>query len=214
MNTVAYSQSQLIRPIPTSPDRYLTTENIGESSTQNGKLPTLMQGVVESLIDGIMILSDQGELVFANNRAQQICRHLNQSSSRSKAVPQQIWYSCKALIKSRELFPDECVMIEDEIKTDESSTIRIRVRWLNLNHVERPYLLVTLEDQNQSAQYRALAEAHKYGLTDRETEVWMLKRTGHTYKAIAAKLFIAEDTVKKHMKSIYARQKTAELMGE
>ncbi|NJR40303.1 MAG: response regulator transcription factor [Leptolyngbyaceae cyanobacterium CSU_1_4] len=50
-------------------------------------------------------------------------------------------------------------------------------------------LLVTLEDQSQSAQYRAIAESLKYGLTARETDVWRLKRAGCSYKEIASRLF-------------------------
>jgi DNA-binding CsgD family transcriptional regulator len=67
-----------------------------------------------------------------------------------------------------------------------------------------------LEDQHQVNKVRAIAEARKYGLTDREAQVWLLKRTGHSYKSIAAQLYIAEDTVKKHIKSIHAKRDAVE----
>ena len=59
-----------------------------------------------------------------------------------------------------------------------------------------------------------MAEAQKYNLTERETQVWVLKRAGYTYKVIAAKLHIAEDTVKKHIKSIHAKRDGAEWLEE
>jgi len=165
---------------------------------------------MEGLIDGIMILNDQGELLHANSCARRICRQLNSDSRHS--VPPQIWRICQAMITSREVMSEQAVIIEDEIRVEHSVAIRIRVRWLELGNGTRLHLLVTLEDQCQSAQYRAIAEARKYGLTDRETEVWILKRAGYTYKAIAAQLHIAEDTVKKHIKSIYARREAAECL--
>ncbi|MBI4785400.1 MAG: helix-turn-helix transcriptional regulator [Oscillatoriophycideae cyanobacterium NC_groundwater_1537_Pr4_S-0.65um_50_18] len=164
---------------------------------------TLLQGVVEGLPDGIMILSDRGELTYDNSCARQICQNLL-SASASEHVPHQVWRCCQALMDSRRQF-EQTIVIEDEIQTEEGTTIRIRVRWLN-PQVEHPAFLVTLEDQQQSAQYRAYAEAQRYSLTERETEVWVLKRIGLTYKAIAAKLYIAEDTVKKHIKNIHARR--------
>jgi DNA-binding CsgD family transcriptional regulator len=166
---------------------------------------TLLQGVVEGLPDGIMILSDRGELTYDNSCARQICKNLL-SPNAPTSVPSQVWRCCHALMDSRKVA--QAIVIEDEILTAEGTTIRIRVRWLNPN-VENSSFLVTLEDQQQSAQYRAYAEAQRYSLTERETEVWVLKRIGLTYKAIAAKLHIAEDTVKKHIKNIHARRDAA-----
>ena len=169
--------------------------------------PTLLQGVVECLPDGIMIVTDRGELTYDNSCARQICLALRTDDSCADSnvdVPSQIWRCCQALIESHTQY-QQAIVIEDEIQTA-TATIRIRVRWLDPEQLEHPLLLVTLEDQRQSAQYRAYTEAHRYRLTERETEVWLLKRAGMTYKAIAAKLHIAEDTVKKHIKNIHARR--------
>ncbi len=180
------------------------SQNPAQKLTNN---PILLQGVVECLPDGIMIVTDNGELTYDNSCARQICHTLRTDTScadPTAPVPSQIWFCCQALIESRSQY-QQSVIIEDEIYT-ETSTIRIRVRWLDPDDPQQPLLLVTLEDQQQSAQYRAYTEAYRYRLTERETEVWLLKRAGLTYKAIAAKLYIAEDTVKKHIKNIHARR--------
>jgi uncharacterized caspase-like protein/DNA-binding CsgD family transcriptional regulator/energy-coupling factor transporter ATP-binding protein EcfA2 len=49
-------------------------------------------------------------------------------------------------------------------------------------------------------------ECKKYGLTAREAEIWILRRQNKSYKQIASELYIALDTVKKHMKSIHAKR--------
>jgi DNA-binding CsgD family transcriptional regulator len=163
----------------------------------------LLQGVMEGLIDGVMIITPQGELIQANCNALQICQQLSSDLAPKAAIPAPLWRCCQAAIESRELFPQQPLTIEDEIVSP-FGAIRIRVRWLNVE--EMPCLLVTLEDQSQSAQYRAIAESVKYGLTARETDVWRLKRAGCSYKEIAARLYLAENTVKKHIKNIHVKR--------
>jgi DNA-binding CsgD family transcriptional regulator len=167
-----------------------------------------LQGLMEGLIDGIMIITSQGELIHANSSARQIGLSLFPNLAQKKSIPPQVWRCCQAMIDSRELFPKQSLTIEDEIPSPIGS-IRIRVRWLSAENLPQTYLLVTLEDQSQSAQYRAIAESIKYGLTVRETDVWRLKRAGLTYKQIAAQLFLAENTVKKHIKNIHVKQAAA-----
>ena len=199
-------ERSIVKSIPVAS----STASVASSQTLLQKLshnPTLLQGVVECLPDGIMIVTDRGELTYDNSCARQICLALrtdNSCADPNTDVPSQIWRCCQALIESHTQY-QQAIVIEDEIQTA-TATIRIRVRWLDPEQLEHPLLLVTLEDQRQSAQYRAYTEAHRYRLTERETEVWLLKRAGMTYKAIGAKLHIAEDTVKKHIKNIHARR--------
>ncbi len=49
------------------------------------------------------------------------------------------------------------------------------------------------------------ADVQKYGLTSREAAVWFFRQSNYSYKEIANKLFISVNTVKKHMKNIYAK---------
>lgn len=216
MNTAIYSNGHLTNSISTSLSQKTSTQDAGKNRSK-GELPSLLQGVMESLIDGIMLLTDQGELLFANGCAQRICQQLTEKLAENlsrSSVPRQVWRSCQALIKGHEEFPGHSIIIEDEIKTEEATAIRLRAQWLQLNSIDRPCLLVTLEDRQQSAQYKAIAEAQRYGLTERETQVWRLKQAGYTYRAIGAELHIAEDTVKKHIKSIHSKREGVEWLDE
>ncbi len=175
--------------------------------SQHSKQPFLLQAVVESLFDGVLILTEKGEWVHANECARRICHQLSQQPSQFNSVPEPIWHVCESLIDSRELFPDRQIIIESEIDTANSSTFRIRVRWLVLEESAYPYLLVIIEDQYESRKNAAIADAQKYGLTSREAEVWLLHQAKHTYQQIAEKLYISRNTVKKHLKNIYAKQR-------
>lgn len=218
MNTALYAFPRQSMPSvatvsPRSSAMYLS------NSPRFGNLPILIQCALESLMDGILLLSAQGDLLFANSCAKRICYQFietlaEQSSqpqtSRSSAIPPQIWRSCQALIEGENTIPPQVIIIEDEIKSEELGVIRIRAQWLQLKAIECPCVLVTLEDRQQSAQHKAITEAQKYGLSDRETQVWRLKQAGATYKTIASKLYISEDTVRKHIKSIHAKRHKVE----
>ncbi|NEQ54048.1 MAG: helix-turn-helix transcriptional regulator, partial [Leptolyngbya sp. SIO3F4] len=96
----------------------------------------------------------------------------------------------------------------DEISTTQGN-ILIRVQWFDWKHTAyeaNNCFLITLENRQQSLIAIANQEAQRYGLTTRETDVWCLKRMGQSYKEIAKSLFISENTVKKHLKNIYAKK--------
>ena len=166
-----------------------------------------LQGAVEELIDGIVILTESQELVYANENAKRILEQLNQDKLDLQVLPQEIAHICQSLINSRALFPDQNWRIKSEITMSESIALQVQVRWLRLDKMAKAYLLLTLEDRYQVLKTIALEEAKRYGLTPREEEVWVLHRAHYTYKKIATKLYITPNTVKKHMRSIHAKQK-------
>jgi DNA-binding NarL/FixJ family response regulator len=162
----------------------------------------LLQAVLESFVDGILVLTDQQELHYANTTAQELCFQL---TGKSEVLPDIIWQACQALIDSRDLYPNQPIVLESEVASA-TVNLRIRVQWLQLDTVASPCLLVRLQDQNQAAQGLAIAEAHTWKLSPRETEVWTRRRASNTRKQIAADLYIAEDTVKKHLKNIQIKR--------
>ena len=163
-----------------------------------------LMSVLEGLVDGILILSEAGKVLYANSPAAQICQTLNPNSS--NGLPTEVWRSCEALIDSRELYGDRPLVIESELSSAQSQAYRIRVQWLTLEAQPEPCLLVRLEDQKQSLQGLAITEAKKYGLTPREAEVWFLRRCNLSRKEIAAQLYITIDTVKKHLGNIQMKR--------
>jgi DNA-binding CsgD family transcriptional regulator len=181
-----------------------TSEKQNTQASQSDN--TLLQGVFESFLDGILILTEQGECIQANNSARQICSQLTPTESQLNSVPKKIWDFCQALIESRSFFPTGSMIIESEIASNPATPLRIRVRWFKLNAFPHPCLLVILEDRCQSIQNLALAEVDRYGLTPREAEVWLRRRANYTYKEIATDLYISINTVKKHMKNIQVKR--------
>lgn len=166
----------------------------------------LLQSILDSLIDGVLVMTDQHDLVYANGMARAIYAQLWRDTS--DPLPREIQRVYQSLIESKALCPKQPIVLESEVVTSKT-TFRIRAQWLALEIASRPCLLLRLQDQNQSVQSLALAEAQKWGLTPRETEVWLQRRSGCSRKAIATNLYIALDTVKKHLKNIHLKQQAA-----
>lgn len=165
----------------------------------------LLQTIVDNLEDGVLILTETGELVHSNASAYNICSQINPYSFNENLVPSVIWKHCKSLIKNQSKCENSTIWSED-IVVDRSFIFRLRVRHFNLELSEKPLLLITIENRYESLKNAALSEAYKYRLTQRETEIWSLYRATSSYKQIADKLFITVNTVKKHIKNIRAKQ--------
>lgn len=165
-----------------------------------------LQKVLESLEDGILIISKAGKLLHANASAHNICCKLNKDKPNSNFIPSAIWNLCQSSLKSQNQSPEKFIILSDEIILDKSQAFRIRVRLLNLDMLQSPCFLVIIENRYESLKNAAIAEVKKYGFTPREAEIWFLYRGSYSYKEIADKLHITINTVKKHMKNIHAKR--------
>jgi DNA-binding CsgD family transcriptional regulator len=167
----------------------------------------LLKEVVESLPDGILVLSSTGELLYANASAYEIFHQLNDDANfHLNLLPNSIWRLCQLLLEMRSLSNDKMIVLSDEVIVDKLNIFRIIVRWIDLKRFNCPCLLVTVENRNEEFKNVALAEAIKYDMTTREAEVWCLHRAQYSYKEIASALFISINTVKKHIKNIHIKQ--------
>ena len=167
---------------------------------------SLFLEVLDKLIDGILILTEQGELIKANASADRICQQIVRDCPSSNSEVEEIWPVCQSLIKScLPVFKAKTAVIESEISMGKIGDFRLRTQWLRLEETETFYQVIVIEDCSQSLQNLVNTQVHQYGLTPREAEVWLLSQTNHSYQEIAEKLYITQNTVKKHMKNIYAK---------
>ena len=166
----------------------------------------LLQSVLEGFVEGIIVLTERREVIYRNTIAEEMCARLSGRSS--QPIPPEVNRVYQALLESAELYAERPVTIELEIPFQET-TFRIRAQWLKLQNYDRPCILVRLQDQKQTLQGSAMAEAHRWLLSKREAEVWMLRRLGYKRRQIASELYIAEDTVKKHLKNIQFKRQCA-----
>lgn len=200
------SQTQSV-PKMTSPQAAATSDLSKPFDMQ----AALLLAAIENSAFGLIIVSQNGALLHKNKHAQTLLREMTCPSSTD--IPDVLWHSCQSLTENKDeslaLLPaDYTIVLEDEIATQNGS-IYARVQWFDWdNHTYQSdsCFLITLENRQRSLTVIANQEAQRYGLTTRETDVWRLKRMGSSYKEIAARLYISENTVKKHLKNIYSKK--------
>jgi DNA-binding CsgD family transcriptional regulator len=168
-----------------------------------------LKAVLEGFPAGILILTQQGELLDRNHQGKKLCRYLaGYYGGKGQAVPDCIWRICENLLKAEaeDWLSDYLLVLCDDLQTADGHHLQVRVEWLDLPTHDQPCFLVVIEDRNRSDQALATLEMLRYGLTPREREVWMLRRSGRSYQEIADALYISVDTVKRHLKNIYAKR--------
>jgi len=174
----------------------------------------ITQEILEHLPDGFLIVSEEGVILQSNHLGRHLCEQLIDGPISIDSVPKRVWQLCESLLDSHISLanhPHDYLLIEEDVQTMRGASVRVRAQFLTQDLADLT-MLVILEDRFQTAHARAIAEGHRYGLTNREAEIWKYRCIGCTYKDISQKLFITIDTVKKHVKSIYAKRETFQLL--
>lgn len=164
---------------------------------------SILRAALESLQDGFVIANQIGEIERINTPARRICALLQ---AKADALPAEIWRVCQSVLDSQTVRSFQKSGIDADIILPDLGTVRVRVQNIHLEQV--PHLLIILEDRQQTLRNKALSDAALFGLTERETEVWQMRLRGADYHEISVKLWISQNTVKKHVKNILAKQRS------
>lgn len=164
---------------------------------------------------GFILLDPHGRHLQSSPTAKRLCEVLKQDTpigppaahASASSLPHGVKTLIQYLIESRKLFPDQPIQLQDEVVLEETTRIQIQGRWIHFDAHRRSHIIVTLEDLTEMARRRAAFDARQYGFTPREREVWALYLQGFSYHQIGHRLYIAINTVKKHMKNVHRKRK-------
>lgn len=135
------------------------------------------RALVEEFIGGVLIFNDQQKLIYASESAYRVLGQLKQAEDSQDPIPSEIWHICTSLMQSRHLFPNQNWLIEFDIFTSAATTLHICSRWLNLDVIDHPYLLLTIEDRQQTILNLIIEEADRYGLTPEKRKCGSCSKT-------------------------------------
>ncbi len=180
--------------------------NLTKQSQVDIQDPVVVEALTK-LTNGILIITEGQQVLYANDCACRILRQISQERNSSEAIPKEISYLCNSVADVRRRFPEQHWIMRTKICINSSVTFTVTARHMKLDTLGKRCIVLEMKDQYQLVKGIAMEEAQHYGLTDRETEIWMLQRANYTYKQIADELFIAPNTVKKHMQNIHLKQK-------
>lgn len=174
-------------------------------------ISSLLQTALDNLVDGLLIVAASGRILQANAMAHQVCSSLMPTGSEIEVsqMPQTLWSICHPIFKNMASGIETHLGLEMDITDAQQQPIRVRIQPLNLKVQQQDCLMLILEDRRQAHRRRAIADGKRYGLTPREVDVWELRLRNLSYEDISHTLFITENTVKKHVKSILAKRRGA-----
>lgn len=184
------------------------------NETQNRlllKLDTFQSQLVESMREGILLISETLEPTYLNLKAKELNHQLWNGCAPFTALPPILLNISRQLFK--QLPPTNEPFVLD-YQVSEVQIVRIRACLFtdrltpDTNESDCcPYILVFLEDRNDRLAEDLRIEQQQYDLTERETEVLRLLRCSYSYQNIAETLHISLNTVKFHVKNIHSKKR-------
>lgn len=164
-----------------------------------------LQQFLAHYLDGVLIVSDRNEKLYANANADQICHQLCPEYGTTEAIPnviKAIYSDAFSLTQSTTMFLGEA-----EMTPHKGLKLRIRAQRIEMLTSNQFCILIILEDQRKMLEQSVNNEVRKYNLTPREREIRLLYRLDYSYQEIAHELYITVNTVKKHLKSISMKRR-------
>ena len=199
-------------------------------STESVELDAIWSSLLESLHPSVIVVSRQLKPIYWNGRSKNLCQALLGGQRLPSELPIEVVEVCHRLMRDSRITDRPLIM---ECQAVGGDTLRISARWLQINsgsssstapHLAKfeetsnsvsgsaqpPYMLITLENCTDTLREELRLEQQKYDLTEREAEVWMLLRQEYTYQEIAKMLQISLNTVKTHVKNVYAKKRSCQ----
>jgi DNA-binding CsgD family transcriptional regulator len=171
--------------------------------------------LLESLPQGVIVIARTVQPLYLNEKAQHLCQLLATGDRQPASLPTVVSEICYRLLKNTSSTQQPLVV---ECQTPQGQLIRIRASWLQASpddgtassSGDSQYILVILDNSTEALQEELRIEQKKYDLTEREAEIWMLLRQEYSYQEIAKTLRISLNTVKTHVKNVYAKKRSGQ----
>ncbi len=204
--------------------------SLTQDSFTNINLDNFWSPLLESLHQGVVIVTVDRHIVYFNSKAKLLYSTLLEPDE-DALLPIAVAHGCDQLAqelasgtqslvieqtghKGQQIRSRLCWLQTDVVATDVSAryTDQSRCNFYNAaQSANRVYILVLVEDCDETLQESLRIEQKRYNLTNRETEIWRLLRQEYTYQEITKILHISMNTVKTHIKNIHTKRRAKSL---
>jgi DNA-binding CsgD family transcriptional regulator len=174
------------------------------SSSEAIDVPTNLKPLLDHLTQGLVLLGDELQMVYANTCAHLFLQELLSHAENPKQLPHCLHELCQYFLEQGDR--NHKTLLMHEYLTQNGTLLQIQISWFVVPPTP-PLLLLTIIDRATVRQQCLWFEQQTYGLTDRETRVWQLLQEQLSYQDIADCLEISLNTVKTHVKNIYAKRR-------
>lgn len=177
-------------------------------------LKSFQSSLVESIREGMLLISDTLQPIYLNLKAKEICHQFWSSNLPGTQLPLVLSDISHQLFKGLSS-ENEPLILDHQVTAEQ--TIRIRACLFThkfdqevrepVYDYDRQYILILLEDRNATLAEELRIEQKKYDLTERETQILCLLSKAYSYQDIAKVLHISLNTVKFHIKNIHSKKR-------
>jgi DNA-binding CsgD family transcriptional regulator len=180
------------------------------TATERGKpLPERVvreMEILNSMPLGVMVVASDLQLIFRNLKAKEICQEFLQETSN---LPKRILEACELFMTDNELYQSDPFVLE--CYPSQGRKFHIQISWMDQSLLEplpqQAYMLVVIKDCYEDLMVKTRRAQKRYGLTDREAQIWMMLRLDCSYQEIADRFAISLNTVKTHVKNINVKRR-------
>jgi DNA-binding CsgD family transcriptional regulator len=167
--------------------------------------------ILDSMHLGVMVVSSQLELLYCNLKAKNICRSYLQEAD---ALPIKLMDACKRFMVEADEESSEPLILE--CYPVPGRKLLIQISWMqeplrrSRSHqlpANQRCMLIVIKDCYEAIMANMKREQKRYGLTEREAQVWMMLDLAFSYQEVADQLGISLNTVKTHVKNINLKRR-------
>ena len=164
-----------------------------------------LQSFLDSFAEGLLVYSLKGELLHANDMAYEVIQGSEEVSGYIATLGKEVESLYELFVRQLNGEDSDTTFLVSDVELSKTQVFQIRARYFQVAVCPEPMIWISIEDQHKAQQAKAFVEAQKYGLSEREREVWQLRIAGYSYLEVAKLLFISINTVKRHLKNIHVK---------
>ncbi|MEO0377745.1 MAG: LuxR C-terminal-related transcriptional regulator [Cyanobacteria bacterium P01_A01_bin.17] len=165
-----------------------------------------LKSFLDSFAEGLLVYSLKGELLHANHMAYEVIQGSEEVSGYIATLGKEVENLFELFVRQLNGENLNTTFLVSDVELSKTQAFQLRARYFQVAVVcPEPMIWISIEDQHKAQQAKAFVEAQKYGLSEREREVWQLRIAGYSYLEVAKLLFISINTVKRHLKNIHLK---------
>jgi DNA-binding CsgD family transcriptional regulator len=197
-------------------NNYVLFYQIGKSIIMEAPASTVANSLFWSTIEkfrkeGVIVISNQLSILYIDQKAKELSQVLPENQTHGDNLTTIIsemayQFSKKSDMTSESIVKDYHLSEQHSLRMRTVSLLTKREHWSN--EIEEPWMIIFIEDPHEHFLSELKIEQEKYGLTDREADVYSLLLQSRSYKDIARELGISLNTVRFHIKNINFKKRS------
>ncbi|MEO1347878.1 MAG: PAS domain-containing protein [Cyanobacteria bacterium J06635_15] len=88
-----------------------------------------LKNVLEAMVDGVVLLNQQGEMLYTNNKAKQLLGTYSQGAQCEQCITKELDWMCEEIRTAQRIGDRKSPILESEVLLPEGKILRIRAHY-------------------------------------------------------------------------------------